>query len=322
VLLTPLLVALSILHFAPTMAPVRDGSMEIFWDSSFHWEKTGGRVYGPWKDWFIYERQHMHGSDLYRVPEGEVNAHLAAALDRLEREVAEGTVPDFVALGFRRWQQSDAGRQRDLPALLAAIQDADLAELQKLDPQVAQYFLDSRQYVEERLRHSEGYWANQLFEWVFLSALALLVLWPVLRSCGRLARALHWGLAPPLFFLPLYLGYATFTFTSRGPSGGVLYPWLVLLFRNRDWPFFPWDRYLLAHLPPVLAPLSVPIGSPIVLSGGGMPGPTVVLALGILLASLVYVLPFLRSRMRLRWRFLREESVPGGQLGPERHPRR
>jgi hypothetical protein len=262
--LPPLLLAVAILRLAPQMAPVQEGSVDLFWNAAFHWEKgppafSGAVAVGLWKNWFIYERQNMHGSDLHRVPEGEVNAGTGQALRRLEQEVARDAVPGFVVRGFRSWQQGQGGPNQDLPALLAAIEEARLDEWRERDRRVFDALRQKSQATEERLRGSDGYWATQLFEWAFLSALALLVLWPLLRPCGKLQRALHWGLAPVLFFLPLYLGYATYTFTSRGPSGGVLYPWLVAQFRNRAWPIFPWDRPLAALLPP-LRTMGLPIG--------------------------------------------------------------
>jgi hypothetical protein len=97
----------------------------------------------------------------------------------------------------------------------------------------------------------------------------------------------------------------------------VLYPWLVAQFRNRAWPIFPWDRPLAALLPPLLETLSQPIGSPIVLSGGGMPGPTVVLAMGVLLAGLVYAVPFVRRRLRAGGRWPWEGSTSPGRRRPD-----
>ena len=43
------------------------------------------------------------------------------------------------------------------------------------------------------------------------------------------------GMLPTLFCLPYWLGYAPLTFTSAGPVGGVLYPWLLQTLRGLPW---------------------------------------------------------------------------------------
>jgi len=116
------------------------------------------------------------------------------------------------------------------------------------------------------------------------------------RDRGWRSWAIHLGLLPMLFLLPVYLGYATFSFTSAGPSGGVLYPWLLSGFfggRCNEW-----DRQILSHLPKILEPLSAPIGMPLSLSGMGMPGPTTMVIAGLVIALLVFSVHKLRDRLQ------------------------
>ena len=82
---------------------------------------------------------------------------------------------------------------------------------------------------------------------------------------------MHLGLVPILLLLPWYLGYVPWVFTSAFPSGGILYPWLVIHFRG-----FPWtevDSFILRHSPKILEPLSQSSGPPLALSGRGAFGP-------------------------------------------------
>jgi hypothetical protein len=93
----------------------------------------------------------------------------------------------------------------------------------------------------------------------------------------------HIAALPILFLLPTYLGYATYSFTSAGPSGGVLYPFLLGNIRGGSVTTF--DRWLLVHTPRLLEPLSTPIGSPLALTGMGMPGPTSAVVAGVLIGG-------------------------------------
>jgi hypothetical protein len=48
------------------------------------------------------------------------------------------------------------------------------------------------------------------------------------------------------------------------------------------------DREIPAYTPQILEPLSAPIGMPMVISGRGMPGPTTMIIVGMVLALLVF----------------------------------
>jgi hypothetical protein len=99
-----------------------------------------------------------------------------------------------------------------------------------------------------------------------------------------------------LLFLPYYLGYATWTFTSAGPSGGVLYPWVILCFGGlRLWT--PLDSWILEATPKVLEPLSQRLGSMLVVSGGCEFGPVAALVSGSVVAAITAgVFAFLAKR--------------------------
>lgn len=95
---------------------------------------------------------------------------------------------------------------------------------------------------------------------------------------------MHFLLLPSLLFLPAYLGYSIHTFTSIGPSGGILYPEVMdrLPRGNRT----QLGHAILLHTPWLLEPISSPIGSPASISGG-VRGPISVLLLGLLMGSVV-----------------------------------
>src|SRR5205823_5088202 len=76
-------------------------------------------------------------------------------------------------------------------------------------------------------------------------------------------------------------GSTQLTFTSAGPSGGVLYPWLLREFRGLPWT--AWDSALVRNLPQLLEPLSQTPGPMMSLSFFGGVGPVAVTVLSVLL---------------------------------------
>src|SRR5262249_36151402 len=146
-----------------------------------------------------------------------------------------GSLPPDVETGFHTWLAADPGRA-DAESLLANIREARF-NWARLDNQgVYEFLLWEEEDFDRRWDRAGRYWCNLLFEFVCLAFLILFAAWPWLRGAGWWRWAVHLGLLPVLFFLPYWLGYATFTFTSVGPSGGVLYPWLLYRFGGR----FPW----------------------------------------------------------------------------------
>lgn len=117
-----------------------------------------------------------------------------------------------------------------------------------------------------------------------------------LRNRGRWAWAIHTALVPPLLFLPYHLGYCTWTFSSAGPGGGVVYPSILSQFRSLPWTSL--DTALIRHVPQVLAPLAGPLGPILSLSGARGVGPVSILCLGLALGAAVFGLGSLVRRWR------------------------
>ena len=76
-------------------------------------------------------------------------------------------------------------------------------------------------------------------------------------------------------------------FKCVGPSGGVVYPFLVVWFRGGTCSDL--DAWLIAHTPQLLESLSTPPGDFIVISGGGLPSPTLLILVSALLGAVVYL---------------------------------
>ena len=298
-LLVLVLIPIGLVFLAPRMAPVKRGTAEKLWEQACDIPQQflgHGDVYRPREGWFVYDIQHWHGSFLYRVPEAEVLSSFDQVVEKLRANKNNPDIYPHVRAVFEKWSNcSDLSRQ-NAEGLLGDIREAYLDHLKTDEPDLYSFAKSEELLVDQRWVQSKWYWTNVVFEWVFLSGLVLFGTWPMRRDRGWRSWALHLGLLPILFMLPVYLGYATFSFTSAGPSGGVLYPWLLSGFFGGRCNEL--DRQILAHLPRILEPLSAPIGMPLSLSGMGMPGPTTMVIAGLLIALLVFSVHKLRDRLQ------------------------
>ena len=230
-----------------------------------------------------YECQHMHGSLLRVTDAADVEERLEEAValyrtrqDTVEYERAKQVVNDTLDA----WDAMPV-EERSAQAFLHAFESA-------VDPGDAAV---SRLLLHRRVQKTRYYWASFVFEFVWLAGLLWLALWPVIfrRPVWRLA--LHCSFIPLLLIMPVYLGYARITFTTHGPGGGVLYPWVV-----------PWatmwfngvnnfDRAVMSALPQILEPLSQDTGPFMAISGRGIMGPTRAVIVGLFIAAAV-LLPY------------------------------
>jgi hypothetical protein len=286
-----LLIAFGLARLAPLMEPIKRGTAEELWEQACHLSGREltflghGEVYKPREGWFVYDIQHWHGSDLYRVPEAEVLASFDKLVEKLRVNKDNPNIYSHARVGFERWSNSPDASKHNPDGLLAEIRKAYLDEQKDNLSSYSEHEFEAF-LVSLRWARNKWYWANIVFEWLFLSGLVLFAAWPMLRRKGWRCWAIHLGMLPMLFLLPVYLGYATFSFTSAGPTGGVLYPWLLMNISGGSCNSF--DRQILAYTPKILEPLSAPIGSPLVLSGRGMPGPTTMAIAGLIIVAVIF----------------------------------
>lgn len=314
-------IGLAELHFAPLMAGIRAGESAQFWHAACGVSIDGNDERNWWMDdiypgrdgWLIYRDAGYHDETVYRVREGDAVADFPAVVIRL-RELFEGADACEIPVWYELWRQAPAGQQ-DAASLLDCVWSQRLARMGEwsCDPPPGQQVM---QFFNERWSRHQRYWQTQLFEFCYLSAVLLVVAWPWLRA-GRAWRwALHLGVAPILLFLPYFLGYATFTFTSRGPSGGVFYPWLISPFRWLHGVGGDWDWKALASLPKWLEPLSQVVGPSMVLTGMGYVGPITTIAASGGIAGAILILGWAARRFN---NAIQRKSLPkdnNGALGP------
>jgi hypothetical protein len=283
----------ALLWHAPSMRPVKDRDPADFW---FHAtgidlgvkqpHRSFSGFYLPRDGWFIYYFQGFHERALYRVNAADATALFPEVVARL-RNGPPADLHRDVEEGFRRWERAGA-RLDDAAGFLAQVREAEIDRIRPTNPELAES-LRTEGDLDDRWARANRYSLNLAFEFAFLAGLIVFAAWPWLRGSGRVRWAAHVALLPALFCVPYWLGYCCLTFTSLGPSGGVLYPWLLIQLRGLPWTRL--DSLIVRRLPPALEPLSQTPGPMMSLSFFGGPGPTVMALLGLAVGLAILGLP-------------------------------
>lgn len=291
---------IAVIALARPMYPVKNGTSAEFWQAACGVHLRGesdvwAGIYPPRDGWYIYYVQGFHGQFLYRVPRSEAVADYRTVLNKVA-EFADNAD----AKGRARWAYAAfAGHhsevEHDPERFLALIREEMLRSIRVKDEEVYYSMVSGEKEFDNRWAHVQRYWMNMAFEIVFFGALTIFALWPWLRRKPVSIWCLHMGALPVLLFLPSFLGYCSFSFTSAGPSGGVLYPWVIVWFRSTPL-WLPPDEYILRVLSGLLTPLSQPLGPMLSLSGGFPFGPLTTLLAGAVVAAGTWAVFAAKSR--------------------------
>jgi hypothetical protein len=280
------------------MAPIRKGSPEEFWYAALGVNMDGAeRNYLIRADAYIqddmciYEISGLHGTYLFSVPRETILSTFPQALRQFEQDLQDRDPNSFFPKVYEEWRDDSTIDHESPDRLLEIINEGYARRRQERASSDEVPYGDGIQLEQYhrsyRLMQAKWYWANFAFEFLFFTGLIWFVLWPGIKNKGICAWARRLVTLPLLFYLPVYMGYASYTFTSRGPSGGILYPFAVTIFLggsiNRI------DIEIIKRVPRLLEPLSQGIGQWTTLSGRSMPGPTYLLGFGVALGSLVLI---------------------------------
>ncbi len=285
----------AVLLLAGSSYPVRDGYSAAFWKHACGVDLGGqakdlmGGVYPPRDGWYIYYVQGLHSQILYRLPRRLAVADFGEVVRTIKARANEKDPPTKLMLATAVLEQDRPPPELTAEQFLSLLHAERLKSLRNKGKSAYDYAISEDQAFEERWARTRRYWANICFECVYFSGLSLFALWPWLRAKrSAWSWSLHLGSLPLLLMLPFYCGYAPWTFTSAGPGGGVLYPWVISWFRG-----FPvWtsaDQWVLQNFPKVLEPLSQILGPWHVISGTGTLGPVIAVALGAVVGVSVFV---------------------------------
>lgn len=290
-----LLMIAAVLWYAKLMFPIREGTSEEFWwitcgvNLNGRGEDTIGGMYQPREGWYIYYIQGYHGRFLYRVPRSEAVADYPEVLKRFEKSGRESKSDSKQHRRYLAIEQDRSQIENNPEKFLMLIREDLMNQYKSKSEKLYQYGLEAEKIFEERWIRAKVFWCNIVFEILFFGFLVLFAFWPWLYNRNLWRFSLHLGLLPLLLFLPHYLGYCSWTFTSAGPSEGALYPWVIVWFRNIPiWT--PFDQWLLGALPKILESFSQPLGPMLSISGGRTLGPIAALLIGFVVFVLTQVI--------------------------------
>jgi hypothetical protein len=234
---------------------------------------------------------------LYRVSRSEAVADYPEVLQKIAANGRDQDATPAASRAYRVLKEDESAVREDPEELLARTSKAFLLELSREDRELYEYCLSAEEAFSARWDRVGRYWLNLLFESAYFACLSVFAFWPWLRRKGVWSWCIHVGLLPMLLFAPWYLGYAGWTFTSAGPSGGVLYPWVIVWFRRLSF-WTPVDSWILENVPRLLEPISQPLGPMLSISGGRGLGPVGALVLGLVLSGVTSCVFWLRERRR------------------------
>jgi hypothetical protein len=241
-----------------------------------------GGIYQPRDGWYIYYIQGAHEKFLFRVPRSVAVSDFPEVIKRIEQAAIELNAarkqhPVYIVI-----EQNRSQVEKNPEMFLSLIQDGLIKQGKNKSERRYQYLLSQEIGFAERWIRVQRFWLNIVLEVFFFWGLTLFAFWPWLRNKGWLKTSHHFGFLPFLLFLPYYFGYASWTFTSIGPSGGVLYPWVICWFHYFPiWPHL--DQWVFNTLPKVLESFSQSMGRPMFSNNGvvGPLGPITALLIGL-----------------------------------------
>lgn len=284
-----LLVAVGLALLARPMFPFRDGNSTDFWLAASRVKlepesgADGGGFYPPGDGWVVYYLAYpgmipLHGEVRYRVRLRDVVGDFDQVIERLNA-APEGSLRPYIAQAHKAWLARNL-KDRDALTFLDEVHEAVLADYRETMPQLLDFHLGQEDYFSEQWERSKFYLLNLAFEFLFFNSLILFAFWPWLFNRRPWCWGVHVGLLPVMLLAPWFLGYASWTFTSVGPQGGVLYPWVIIPLTGLPVPWTSFDEYVVDSLPRILDPLNQLFSQPISCTGMGAPSPLFLLGLG------------------------------------------
>jgi hypothetical protein len=294
--------SIGVVRNARLHAPVQEGTPTEFWQLACGVNVTGageqkvlGGMYPPKGDWAIYYVLGYHDQFLHRVRLSEIAPFMPEVISLLQAEQQQGDLHPV----FQRVLESgiDPGNPpADVREFLGLLRKCQLDLAQDTDREWHAYLLGSERVFDERWNRAHSYWLTLAFESLWLGGLIAFASIPWIRNSGRSRWAIHLGLVPTLLFLPYFLGYVPYMFTSAFPAGGVFYPYVLLWFRRLPWTGL--DTWLLQFAPQFFEPLTQQPGPMLAVTGMGGVGPVATTVLGVLIGVVILGAGLVQQRIR------------------------
>jgi hypothetical protein len=265
------------------MQPIKVGTAADFWSSvwgvplepgqeahSAFQAQAGVLLYGMGGEGFP-----LHGDPLWIASPSAVLAAFPAAIDRLLADPSKLTDAQIGALVGEKavgpdtrtavlvklaGERNEIGRSLDrMQAFLEASTSARLeSKAAGLGPTYLARAVEEAAWIGSRVDRSRHYWANIVFEAVFLGGAIVLFWLPILYDRLRRRLPLIWGGLILVLLVPYYLGYCRVATCWPNPDfwGGALYPWLLQYYRPLAGYHYAWEASVLGAIGWVLEPLN------------------------------------------------------------------
>jgi hypothetical protein len=297
-----LFVAIAVL--ATHMNPTTRGNANSFWLRAVGVDPSGTAAgfggYGCIDGEVAYYFDGLLPTRLYWLPLSEVERGFPQIKGHFAAEAADPANNSSRAQAYRNWEKQHA-RWQDIPSLIRYMANEQIESLSQ-NPELSRSFYAER-FAERRLhlityaRRGQHYWANIVFETAFLTGFTWFLLWPLIRQHSDWRVALHVLLAPTLFMLPAWLGYAQPDRDRYAVAGGIVYPWLSMPFMFPAPDHIDWkpDQLILLATPKFLECLNqwpAENAADFLRGSGGkyVFGPTRTLCFGIMFALFAWLL--------------------------------
>jgi hypothetical protein len=298
ILLSVLIIIGLLAYFAERMQPVPYGDAEDYWefacgielnafDGYFPYARRTG-VFPKTDGWYFYYFQEHHGRHIYRVTEESLIKTVHEVFPLLNIEITKSAQKN---LRERELGEKNM-RRKECHKLMADIKGNDTQFIEKVNIErssASNHLGGEREIASFKIQWERAkiYWVSVVFESVFLC------FWWIFTfhkgAFGKLNEKFSIRLAffPLILFIPHYLGYAPYLFSS-GPSGGILYPLFAIMLVALPFGWVPFnliDIWILELLPQPLMYISQGPASPLALSFHSGVSPTVLIIYAILILA-------------------------------------
>lgn len=261
-LLTTLIFA-ALAYLAPGMRPIPQGNLNDFWYNALAVDLTNGSHSSRGtairysSDWWIYSIVGMHGSSHYSIANAEVQTDWPRAQTELVKAAAEPPAPDrFVGSAFRRWRSFESSHSQTIENLILCINEGVIDRNTQLGSTPMSLWWTRGSFdMHQVARTAEFYWFNFLFEFLWLSGLVWLALWPLIRGWRMRWFYSCLAIAFVLLYVPHWFGYCVLSRVPWGPTGGILYPWIIF-YNAWPWAYCWWDHHFLINVPPIFSAIN------------------------------------------------------------------
>lgn len=286
---------------ASSVPPIRVGKAENYWSLAcgvkftdppvFFSEEDG--IYHAQDGWYFYYFDDHHGREVYKVSQESLLKPVQDLYRLLEKERQDG---------YTYYPKLASKRSKSTHKCLMAMDDSaeqyekflNIVANTPLPSDDMDQDLETIEVFSAQWSRAKFFWATILFETFFLSFWIIFTFRKGSFGTFNNSLSLRIALCPLLLFLPFYLGYAPYTFTF-GPSGGLVYPFLLILLFMALQPIFtlPYnslDLWILQNIPQPLAPISqIPVAMHAISFYGGMsPTILIVFAIFVLLGGQIF----------------------------------